>query len=145
MDKTIHIAKSIKSIVAKKAPLAKVYLYGSRIRGTANQDSDWDVLILLTREITAEIEEEITSPLYDLELDTGEVISPMIYNEKEWNTKYRIRSFYHNVMREGKLLWQPINQMTLKKNNHKGTSINSNNNLTARFAKKSQCSQCADF
>ncbi len=27
----------------------------------------------------------------------------------------------------------------------KGTSINSNNNLTARFAKKSQCSQCADF
>ncbi len=32
-----------------------------------------------------------------------------------------------------------------EKNLIKGTSINSNNNLTARFAKKSQCSQCADF
>jgi hypothetical protein len=49
-------------------------------------------------------EQKITYPLYDLELDTGEVISPMIYSETEWNTKYRITPFYQNVMREGRLL-----------------------------------------
>ena len=95
----------IKRIIKEKAPLAKVYLYGSRVRGTERDESDWDILILLSKdEVTNEIEEEITSPLYDLELDTGEVISPMIYSEKDWNTKYSVTPFYHNVMKEGRLL-----------------------------------------
>jgi hypothetical protein len=50
------------------------------------------------------VEQGIASPLYDLEFDIGEVISPMIYSEKEWNSKYRFTPFYKNVMREGKLL-----------------------------------------
>ncbi|MCG8582702.1 MAG: nucleotidyltransferase domain-containing protein [Bacteroidales bacterium] len=105
MDNSKNILEKIKTIVKAKAPLAKIYLYGSRVRGTANKDSDWDILILLNREnITSDVESELTDPLYDLEIDTGEVISPMIYSEKEWNTKYKITPFYHNVMQEGKLL-----------------------------------------
>jgi predicted nucleotidyltransferase len=99
------LLKDIKRIVKQKYPEAKIYLYGSRVRGTATNESDWDFLILLNKEkITNEIEEELTSPLYDLEFDTGEVISPMIYSEKEWNSKYRVTPFYHNVMKEGQLL-----------------------------------------
>jgi predicted nucleotidyltransferase len=105
MENSTYILEKIKRIVKEKAPFAKVYLYGSRVRGTANNESDWDILILLKKDkVTSDIESEITDPLYDLEFDTGEVISPMIYSEKEWNTKYRITPFYHNVMREGKLL-----------------------------------------
>jgi hypothetical protein len=71
----------------------------------AGKESDWDLLILLNRDIiTPEIEQSITYPLYDLEFDTGELISPMVYSEREWNTRYRITPFYHNVMQEGKLL-----------------------------------------
>ena len=96
---------NIKRIVNEKYPEAKVYLYGSRVRGSATSESDWDFLILLNKEkITPEMEEEITSPLYDLEFDIGEVISPMIYSEKEWNTKYKVTPFYRNVMKEGQLL-----------------------------------------
>jgi predicted nucleotidyltransferase len=105
MSNSDNILDKIKLIVKEKAPFAKVYLYGSRVRGTAKEDSDWDVLILLQKEkITREIEEGIFDPLYDLELDTGEIISPMIYSEQEWNNKYRITPFYQNVMREGRLL-----------------------------------------
>lgn len=105
MKDSKNILKEIKRIVLEKEPSAKIYLYGSRGRGTSNNESDWDLLILLNIEkITAEIEKEITYSLYDLEFDTGEVISPMIYLEKEWNTKYKITPFYHNVMQEGKLL-----------------------------------------
>ena len=105
MKASNNILQEIKKIVLEKEPSAKIYLYGSRTRGTANSESDWDVLILLNKEkITPEIEESISFPLYDLEFDTGELISPMIYSEKEWNTKYKITSFYHNVMKEGKLL-----------------------------------------
>jgi len=71
-------------------------------------------LILLNSErIPYEIEQSITSPLYDLELDIGEVISPMIYSEKEWNSKYRFIPFSKNVMREGKLLRQNTSLKTI--------------------------------
>jgi uncharacterized protein len=99
------ILNQIKKIVTEQEPRAKIYLYGSRSRGTAMNNSDWDLLILLNKDkISQEDEQKITYPLYDLEFDTGEVISPMIYSEKEWNTKYKITPFYQNVMREGKLL-----------------------------------------
>jgi uncharacterized protein len=99
------ILDRIKSIVLAKDSSAKVYLYGSRARGTMKSDSDWDLLILLNEDkITDEIERNVTSPLYDLEFEIGEVISPMVYSEKEWNSKYSVTPFYSNVVKEGKLL-----------------------------------------
>ena len=99
------ILDRMKSIALDKDPLAKVYLYGSRAQGTMKSDSDWDLLILLNNDkITTDIERNVTYPLYDLEFETGEVISPMVYSEKEWNSKHSITPFYSNVMREGKLL-----------------------------------------
>jgi uncharacterized protein len=99
------ILSQIKKIVTEQEPKAKIYLYGSRSRGTAKVDSDWDLLILLSKKkISHEDEQKISYPLYDLEFDTGEVISPMIYSEEEWNSKYSITPFYQNVMREGILL-----------------------------------------
>jgi predicted nucleotidyltransferase len=97
--------EEIKRIVLQRDAKAKIYLYGSRSRGTSKKESDWDLLILLSIEIiTPEVEQNITFPLYDLEFETGEIISPMVYSEKEWNTRYRITPFYHKVMREGVLL-----------------------------------------
>ena len=99
------ILDRIKKIVLDRDPSAKVYLYGSRARGTMKPDSDWDILILLNKDkITNEIEKNVTYPLYDLEFEIGEVISPMVYSEREWNSKHKITPFYSNVMREGKLL-----------------------------------------
>lgn len=75
----------------ERDPSAKVYLYGSRARGTMKPDSDWDLLILLNKDkITTEIEKNVTYPLYDLEFEIGGVISPMVYSEKEWNSKHSI-------------------------------------------------------
>ena len=100
-----NILTQIKKIVKGKDPSAKIYLYGSRSRGTAKSESDWDLLILLNRDkISIDLEREITYPLYDLEFETGEIISPMLYTENEWNTKYSITPFYRNVMREGQML-----------------------------------------
>lgn len=100
-----HILKQIKEIVKQLDPMAKIYLYGSRSKGLENKESDWDILILIDADqISPELEQKISHPLYDLEFDTGEVISPMIFSEKEWNTKYCFTSFYKNVMLEGELL-----------------------------------------
>ena len=99
------ILTQIKKMVTDKEPSAKIYLYGSRSKGTARPDSDWDIVVLLNKDtITLDIERNITYPLYDLEFDSGEVISPLIYSEKEWNGKYKLTPFYKNVMSEGRLL-----------------------------------------
>ena len=105
MNQNDNILKDIKRIVSERYPSAKIYLYGSRVKGTASKESDWDLLILLNKEkITPEIEESITYPLYDLEFESGELISPMVYSEEEWNTKYKVTPFYQTIMQEGKLL-----------------------------------------
>jgi len=105
MNKSENILVVIKKLVEERDSSAKIYLYGSRAKGNAHKDSDWDLLILLNREkITSEIENKITSPLYDLEFETGEIISPMVYTLKEWNTKYNVTPFYKNVMKEGHLI-----------------------------------------
>ena len=36
----------IKANVLEVNPEAEVWLYGSRARGTAREDSDWDILVL---------------------------------------------------------------------------------------------------
>lgn len=105
MSKSINILDEIKSRIISQNASAKVYLYGSRAKGMQRVDSDWDILILLNIDkITPEIEYTITSLLYDLEFDTGQVISPIIYAENEWNQKYSVTPFYQNVMQEGILL-----------------------------------------
>jgi uncharacterized protein len=105
MVREAKILSRIKTTVLNHDPAAKIYLYGSRARGDFRPDSDWDLLILLNRDaITYEIEESIRSPLYDVELEEGEVFSTTFYPEREWNKKHSITPFYENVMREGKLI-----------------------------------------
>lgn len=95
----------IKAAVISQKPGAKIYLYGSRSRDDSTSDSDWDLLILLNKEnISPEDERKILYPLYDIEFDSGAIISPMIYSEKEWNSKYKFTSFYESVKHDGILL-----------------------------------------
>lgn len=105
MTKENRILSRIKKVVLTHEPSAKIYLYGSRARGDAKPDSDWDLLILLNKEmISREMEEQIRNPLYDVELEEGEVFSAIFYPENEWKKKISVTPFYENVMREGKLL-----------------------------------------
>jgi len=95
------LLERIKRIVKKYDPRAKVYLFGSRVEATFRSDSDWDVLILLDKtNVPPELEKNIAYSLYDLEFETGEMISPMIFSNEEWNTKHSVTSFFNGVMRQ---------------------------------------------
>ncbi len=96
------IRKKIKSTVKKTDPLAKIILYGSHARGDNNKNSDWDLLILVNKnKITNEIERAIKYPLYEIEWEIGEVISPLIFSKIEWEKKHHVTPFYKNVLAEG--------------------------------------------
>ena len=99
--KTSNIAIRIRQVVKSIDPNAKVILFGSRARGDARKDSDWDILILIKDKVSTEIERTFRSRLFDLELETGEVFSTFIYNSEIWNKKHKITPFYKSIKQEG--------------------------------------------
>jgi predicted nucleotidyltransferase len=100
-----YILQLIKTSVNSTDPDAVLILYGSYARGDYRDDSDVDLLVLLDQEkITRTDEKRIKYPLYDIEFNTGTIISPLVFSKKDWETRHRITPFYENVNREGQVL-----------------------------------------
>ncbi len=102
MSKKDQILQMIIQVVDKTAPDSEVYLYGSQARGNAKRLSDWDLLILLNKpNVPFEFETKFMDEFYELELETGEVISPLIYSKNDWNSNYPVTPLYENIKKEG--------------------------------------------
>ena len=94
--------QKIKDIILQENAGAKVILYGSRARGTALKESDWDILILLNKpSVTFKEEQKIRHQLFDIELETGESISTFVYSQNDWDTKLSVTPLFKNVQKEG--------------------------------------------
>jgi predicted nucleotidyltransferase len=105
MQEHNQILKQIKSAVKATEPAATIVLYGSYARGDNKINSDIDVLILIDKDkITSADARRVAYPLYDIEFETGKIISPLILSRKSWETKHRITPFYKNVQKEGVVL-----------------------------------------
>jgi len=91
----------IKKQVREIDPLADIILYGSRARGDARPDSDWDILILVNSTADIETEKIFRHKLFDVELELGEAFSTFVYNKQEWNSKYWMTPLYKNISNEG--------------------------------------------
>ena len=96
------VVKRISDVIHHIAPKAQIVLYGSEARGDARSDSDIDLLILLednNERSLAERELEIARHLYEIELDTGIIISPHVVLRRLW--EMRVTPFSINIQREG--------------------------------------------
>ena len=105
MNTQSEILQLIKTSVLAAEPEATIVLYGSYARGDNSKNSDIDILILIDKEkISPKDAERVSYPLYDIEFETGRIISPLILTKKSWETKHRITPFYQNVRKEGVIL-----------------------------------------
>ena len=101
----IELLKRCKNAIRQVVPDADVILYGSRARGDASEDSDYDILILVNGTAEMPLERKIRSNVYPLELDSGAVLTLFVYSKQQWDTLlYRAMPFHKNVDREGVLL-----------------------------------------
>ena len=86
-----------------KNNLSKLIVYGSYARGDYKENSDIDVMILtpLSKEEIEKIENCIFDLAFDLELESGFVINPVLENEAHYKYWLGAVPFYDNVEREG--------------------------------------------
>ncbi len=83
-------------------PTAEIILYGSRARGDAAQDSDWDLLILVDGDVDSQRDDHICHQIYEIEWENDEVLTPLVYSKKTWDSSlYQIMPFHQNIEREG--------------------------------------------
>ena len=86
-------------------PGGRMFLFGSQARGDANEDSDWDILILLDKtKIKTEDFNAVAYPVVELGWKMGIEINPLIYTFEDWE-KRSFTPFYKNVQKESIELW----------------------------------------
>lgn len=97
-----RILESITRAIHSQDPKAQAFLFGSRARGDNKPDSDWDILILINNQrVTSEIEDGFRDVLYNIELESGQIISAFIYPKTFWNNILKYSPLYKAVKKEG--------------------------------------------
>jgi len=81
------IVEKIREVVWGLLPDATVILFGSRARGDAAADSDWDLLVL-TEMVDRTIEKTIYSALFEVELDENIIINVLVIERDDWEYKH---------------------------------------------------------
>lgn len=70
-ENNLRIIKSLKSLLKNHfgSNIQDVILFGSQLKGTSTQFSDYDILIILKNDYDWKYQDKITDVVYDMELD----------------------------------------------------------------------------
>ena len=97
------LLERVKQTVREVEPTASIILYGSRARGDAAPDSDWDLLLLLDDTVDCHREDALLHRVYGVEFSEERcpVLSTFVESRREWDTpRNRATPFRQNVDRE---------------------------------------------
>lgn len=102
---TIKATQAFVARVAQVYPTQQAILFGSRARGTAHEESDADVAVILKGKTGHFIKTKMAMNdiAYDILLDTGIRIQPLPVWEAEWAhpERYSNPHLLHNIALEG--------------------------------------------
>jgi len=101
MAKDLSIPREFKRRALQAMPprrIAKVVLYGSRARGDARRDSDWDIAVFVRGRPTTRDRSVLSHISYDLMMETGAFSQALPFPANHWRLNY---SFYRNVREDG--------------------------------------------
>ncbi len=105
IDLLPHDRRAIESAVhllRKQFPIDKVILYGSKATGKDTDESDIDLLLLTSRELTWRERDAITDALFDTQLTHNVVISTLVIPTQEWGAgRYTVLSIHDEIERDG--------------------------------------------
>lgn len=92
------VINRIKEVAASALPDdASLLLYGSRARGEARPDSDWDLLILLNKDKIEQADHDNVAYHFTyLGWELNEMIVPILYTKRDWE-RQSFLPFHKNV------------------------------------------------
>lgn len=97
-----HALSQLITDLKKSWPQTRFRLFGSKVTGTADKESDLDLLILLPCEVTEDIRRQIIYKIFDLNLKFGSNISALIMSEIEWKSPlYSLLPIHAYIQEEG--------------------------------------------
>ncbi len=83
-------------------PSTKFKLFGSKVSGIYDVESDLDLLIMLPCPVTNEIRRQIVHKVFDINLTYGTNISALIVSEVEWqHAPFSLLPIHASVEEEG--------------------------------------------
>ena len=96
-----NIAEELKRRLADAVPLIDLRVFGSRARGDADEYSDLDVFIEVSR-IDPEIKDKIEDIVWEVGFNNLIVISPLIFSQDEIeNSAFRSSPILKSINEEG--------------------------------------------
>lgn len=109
--------KNINSIITRLIPtlnnifntngknVEAIILYGSEARGTATEESDIDIAVIIEY-YTEEMHQQMIDAVVDLELEYNKVISVLLINNTQFNVWKNVSPFFKNIKKDGIELWK---------------------------------------
>ncbi len=79
-----NILSSIQKKIQTVEPTATIFLFGSRVNGTASNESDWDILILLKEPVNKQKKRIIQDIVFPFSVTIGAFINLLIIWEIDW-------------------------------------------------------------
>jgi predicted nucleotidyltransferase len=99
------LLERVRQAIGEVEPEAQIVLYGSQARGDSTAQSDWDFLILVDGTVSDDRVDRIRHRLYEVEWESGEVLSSIVRNRREWDSlPLSSTPFHRNVELEGVML-----------------------------------------
>lgn len=100
MDRVVQQFLDVVTPIRRK--IQTTYLFGSRARGAARPDSDYDLLLVVTDDFSLADKDALYERVMDILLETGRLISLKIFRQGEFRRLRELQTpFVRRVLAEG--------------------------------------------
>ncbi len=100
-DRERLILQEAKAAILSVEPRAEVILFGSRARGEAHEESDFDLMVITPEEVRVLERGPYYERTVDIDIKYGEQLSMFFITQSKWIEERRDHPFLNQVLTDG--------------------------------------------